>query len=214
MTSTENGVIGRWPWALLSGGIAGVAGALLHPDQDPSLNGPTAIADWIADPFWMPSHILILLAALLFAPGLLGLTRSGLLAGAARTTAWVAAAVSVLYVIESVPHLLAPIDHSAVLSDGATPFLNGHQFGSLLVYPLFGFSVAALAFLSGRRLVHPAVGVLGALGAVAFGFAPIAVGPLDIDEFGVLFSGGLLMASWFAVVGGVALSRRQSIAAA
>ena len=49
---------------------------------------------------------------------------------------------------------------------------------------------------------------------MAFGFAPIAVGPLGIDELGVLFSGGLLMASWLAVVGAVALSRRQSIAAA
>ena len=104
--------------------------------------------------------------------------------------------------IESVPHLPAPIDHSAVLSDGATPFLNGHLFGSVLVYPFFGFSVAALALLSGRRLVHPAVGVLGALGAAAFGFAPIAVGSLGIDEFGVLFSSGLLM-SWFGVVGAV-----------
>ena len=92
MISIENGVIGRWPWALLGGGMAGVAGALLHPDQDPALTGPTAIADWIGDPFWIPSHILILLAALLFVPGLLGLARSGLLAGAARTAAWSAAA--------------------------------------------------------------------------------------------------------------------------
>lgn len=64
--------------------------------------------------------------------------------------------------------------------------------------------------LSGRSLAHPIIGVLGAIGAVAWGFAPVAVGPLANDALGVLFSGGLLLAAWFMVIGGRALVQSRS----
>jgi hypothetical protein len=164
----------------------------------------------VGDSLWVPSHVGILVWAVLLVPGLLGLARSGLLSGAARTAAWVAFGVSILWLVESVPHLLAALDQDALLAGQSAPFLYGHLVGATLVYPLIGFSVAALALLSGRTLTHPVLGVLGAVGAAAFGFAPVAVGPLGIDALGFLFTGLLLFALWTAAVGVTALIRRRS----
>jgi hypothetical protein len=80
----------------------------------------------------------------------------------------------------------------------------------VIVCPLIGFSIASLAVLSGRSLVHPIIGLLGAIGAAAFGLAPVAVGPPGINALGVLFNGVLLMTAWLAVVGVTTLIRLRS----
>lgn len=85
----------------------------------------------------------------------------------AQATPLSASLASILLILESVPHLAAAFDEAAVLAGQPTPFLTGHLIGAAVVYPLFGFSVAALALLSGRSLAHPIIGVLGAIGAVA-----------------------------------------------
>lgn len=211
MNTPENSSIGWWPWALAAGGVLGFAGGLLHPDMDPALSGPPVLAAWVGDPLWIPSHSLILAAAVLLLPGLLGLAGSQVpLSRTARRAAWVAVAASILLVLESIPHLAAAFEESAVLAGQPTPFLTGHLIGAAVVYPLFGFSVAALALLSGRSLVHPIIGVLGAIGAVVWGVAPLAVGPLGIDALGVLFAGAQLWTAWFVVVGVRALALRRS----
>jgi hypothetical protein len=108
---------------------------------------------------------LFLAAAVLALPGLLRLARSrGALSTAARRAAWVAAGASALWILEGIPHLLARFDESAVLAGQPTPFLTGHLIGAVIVYPLVGFSIASLAVLSGRSLVHPIIGLVGAMG--------------------------------------------------
>lgn len=198
-----------WPWVLVGAGLSGFVGALSHPQMDPGLVGPET-ASWIGDPLWGPSHALILLAAVALPFGLVGLARSGPLSTLGRRVAWAAAGVSVLFVVESVPHLLATTEAAAVAAGEATPFLDAHLVGAVIVYPLFGLAVATLALVSARRLTHPVVAGLGALGALAFGFAPIAVGPLGLD-LGVLFSGSLLWTGWFLTAGSLALLRRRSV---
>ncbi|MGH3788297.1 MAG: hypothetical protein ACRDRG_17520 [Pseudonocardiaceae bacterium] len=211
MDTREGLSIDWWPWAFVAGGMLGCLGGLLHPDMDPTLSGPPVLAAWVGDPLWIPSHSMILASSLLFLPGLLGLVRSRVpLPRTARQPASVAAAASIVLILESIAHLAAAFDEAAVLAGQPTPFLTGHLMGAVIAYPLFGFSVAALAVLSGRSLAHPIIGVLGAIGAAAWGLAPLAVGPLGIDALGVLFSGGLLMAAWFAAVGLRALKRRRS----
>ena len=134
--------------------------AILHP------HGPVRPDRLVA------SHSLFLAAAVLALPGLLRLARSrGALSTAARRAAWVAAGASALWILEGIPHLLAPFDESAVLAGQPTPFLTGHLIGAVIVYPLVGFSIASLAVLSGRSLVHPIIGLVGAMGAAAFGLA-------------------------------------------
>ncbi len=194
----------RWPWLMLVSGTCGFAGSVLHPGGDPSLGGDAGLASWVSDPMWVPSHVLILVAVALLAPALFGLARS--LTGAARTAAWVAFGASLVWLVESVPHLLAAKDEDALLAGEPARFLESHLFGSVIAYPVASISLAALALLGGRALAHPVVNLLGVVGALAFGFAPIAVGPLGIDSFGVLFSGSMLMTAWIAAVGATKLA--------
>ena len=200
----------RWPWLLLISGILGFVGSLLHPQGDPTLTGDAALASEVGDPLWIPSHVLVLGFVALLVPGLLGLVRSGVLSGAARTAALIAFGAAIVWVVESVPHLLAATDHHALLTGQPAPFVTWHLVGATIVYPLGGFSIAALALLGWRRLAHPVLNVLGAVGAVAFGIAPIAYDVLGIEELGDLFAGSLLLTAWLAAVGATALVRQRS----
>lgn len=202
----------RWPVWLLAAGVCGLVGGLLHPDEDPTLTGDAALASWVGNAMWVPSHALILASTALLVLGMLGLSRSAVLSGAARTAARVVLGASIVWLVESVPHLLAALDEPRLLAGAPAPFLTGHLLGAVVVYPLVGLSVAALALLGGRALAHPALNVLGAVGAVAFAIAPVAVGPLGIEALGVLFGGMLLAMAWFALVGVTALVRRRESA--
>lgn len=199
----------RWPQLLLVGGVLGLVGSVLHPQGDPTLSGDAALASEVGDPLWIPSHVLVLVFVALLVPGLLGLARSGVLSGAARTAALVAFGAAIVWVVESVPHLLASADHHALLTGQPAPLVTAHLVGAVVVYPLAGFSIAALALLGGRRLAHPVLNAFGAIGAVAFGIAPIAVDVLGIEAAGDLFAGSLLLTAWVAAVGATALVRQR-----
>jgi len=199
-----------WPWALGVGGLLFLVGGLMHPAGGSTRPEPLATAEFIGAPAWIPSHTLLLVGTVGLLIGLFALARSRApLSTGARRAAWVAAIGGVLLVVEGAFHLAAFADEDAVLAGAATPFLSTHQVMSLFVYPLFTFSVAALAVLSGRTLTHPAVSVIGALGAVCFGVAPALVGLAGIEALSLLFPiGGSLMALWFTVVGITCLTRR------
>lgn len=76
-----------------------------------------------------------------------------------------------------------------------------------MAYPLFGFSVAALAWLSGRTLIHPLINILLAVVAVGFGLAPILHALTDIAVLDLLFWGAAVVALWFVAIGIIALAR-------
>ncbi|MDQ3714969.1 MAG: hypothetical protein M3381_02855, partial [Actinomycetota bacterium] len=161
---------------------------------------------------WIPSHALIVAATIGFLIGLFALARSPMpLSAAARRAAWVAAVGAVLLAVEGAFHLGAFVDEDAARAGEATPVLGTHLVLSLIIYPLFSLALAALAVLSGRTLPHPVVGIIGAIGAIAFGVAPALVGPAGIDALAVLFGiGGILMSLWFIVVGVSALVRASA----
>ena len=197
-----------WPAAFIAGGVLFLIGGPLHPSEDPGLP-EQATADMIGSTAWISSHSLLLLASIGFLIGLFALTRSRMpLSTAAQRAAVVAAIAGVLFVVEGVFHLAAFADDDAARAGAATPFLSTHMVMSLIVYPLFTFAVAALAVLSGRLLTHPAVGVIGAIGAVTFGLAPALVGLAGIESLVWMFPvGGILMALWFTVAGVTGLIR-------
>lgn len=203
---------GLWPWALTAGGVLFLIGGPLHPGTDTSLPEAQATAESIGAATWIPSHALILAGATGYLIGLFGLARSPMpLPTAARRAAWVAAIGGVLLAIESVVHLGAFLDEDAALAGDATPVLSTHMALSLVVYPVFTFAVAALAVLSRNALTHPVVGIIGAIGAIAFGVAPALVGLADIEALAVLFPiGAAVLALWFTVVGVTALIRGSS----
>lgn len=198
-----------WPWVLIAAGLLFVIGGALHPNEDSSLPDEEATAETLGAATWIPSHALLLVSAIGFLIGLFLLVRSQVpLSTAARRAAWVATAGAALYAVEGIFHLAAFADQEALLTGDATPFLSTHTTMGLVVYPLFTFAVAALAVLSRRTLTHPVIGILGAIGAVAFGVAPALVGLADIEALGWLFPvGGILMALWFTAVGVTALVR-------
>lgn len=187
-----------------------VLGGLLHPVQSPNPSSAERLAAWIGDPMWIPSHTFILVTGFLLVPGLLGLldTRSRLSTGT-RRAGKVAVVAAALWAVESLPHLCATTESAAAAAGRPTPILDTHQLMSLLVHPLLGLSVATLAVLGGRRLTHRLYTVLAVIGGISWAVAPWAVGPLDIELLDALFPFGMLMAPWFAAVGGGELIRRH-----
>jgi len=211
-TASRQSATAVWPWAFIAGGVLFLIGGALHPGEDSSLPEEEATAEFIGAGTWVPAHALIVAGTIGFMIGLFALARSSMPSSpAARRAAWVAALAAVLLVVEGAFHLAAFVDEDAARSGAATPVLSTHMVMSLIIYPLFTLALAALALLSGRTLTHPVVGVLGAIGAIAFGVAPALVGPAGIDSLAVLFGvGGILMSLWFIVVGVSALIRASS----
>lgn len=197
---------------MLASVVTFVIGGSLHPAQDPTLPEAAGLAAWIGDAQWVPSHALLLVAAILLVPGLLGLLAARpWLSTAARRAGWVAVVAAALWALEGVPHLAAASESAAAAAGQPTPILFSHMVLSLFAYPLIGLSVAALAVLGGRRLAHPAFAVAAVVGGVAWAAAPWAVGPLGIEGAGVLFPvGGNLMVLWFAAVAVGELVGRRS----
>jgi hypothetical protein len=126
--------------------------------------------------------------------------------GARRAALWVAVATG-LYAIQGIPHLMAFVDRDELLAGQATPFLYAYYGLSVIAYPLFGFSVAALAWLSGHTLTHSVVNALLAVVAVAFGVTPILDALSDIAVLGLLFWGAAVVALWFVAIGIIALAQ-------
>jgi len=200
---------GPWPWAFSLGGILFLIGGALHPNDDTSLPEAEQTAESLGAAAWIPAHALLLVGSVGFLIGLVALARSPMsLPTAARRATWVAAVGAALFVVEGVFHLGAFADRDAVLSGEATPLLSTHMAMGLVAYPLFAFAVAALAVLSGHTLTHPVVGVIGAIGAVAFGVAPTLVGAAGIEALVFLFPvGGIILGLWITVAGVMALIR-------
>ena len=201
-----------WPWAFVTGGGLAVIAGLLHPRNDLGLPEPQQTAELIGAATWIPAHALILVAELSFGIGLLTLARSRTpLSIGARRAAWAAAAAAVLFLVEGVFHLAAFVDEDHLLTGHATPVLSTFIALSVIAYPLFTFAVASLAVVSGRTLTHPAVGIVGAIGAVAFGVAPALVVLAGLESLYVLEPiGASVMALWFITAGVTALVRRAA----
>ena len=197
-----------WPWALIASAVTFVVGGTLHPDQDPTLPQAETLPAWIGHPLWVPSHALILAAAVLLVPGLVGLlaARPTLSVGA-RRAGRVAVVAAVLWAIESVPHLGAASESAAAAAGQGTPMLAAHMVLALLGYPLLGLSVATLAVLGGRALAHPLFTPPAMVGGVAWTLAPWLVGPFRVEGASVLFLGGMFLALWIAAVGAGELAR-------
>jgi hypothetical protein len=145
-----------WPWALIASAVTFVVGGTLHSDQDPILLESETLPAWIGHPLWVPSHALILAAAVLLIPGLVGLlaARPTLSVGA-RRAGRVSVVAAVLWALDRVPHLGAAAESAAAAVGQGTPMLVTHMVLALLGYSLLGLSVATLAVLGGRALAHP-----------------------------------------------------------
>jgi hypothetical protein len=88
-----------------------------------------------------------------------------------------------------------------------------HLTMAVIAYPLFGFTVAALAWrlASSWSLPLRAVTAAGIIGGIANGLAaPLTVG-LREPAFSVLFMGGIGISIWLLVMGVAGLRRTESL---
>jgi hypothetical protein len=205
---------------LIIGGALLFVGEVLHPVPASGLEEQQAVATELGDPLWIPAHALSLAGMAVLLIGMITFVRSpttgdpalrGLTKGARRAALWVTVALG-LYVIQAIPHLWAFVDRDEQLAGQATPVLFTYYGLSVVAYPLFGFSVAALAWLSGRTLTHPVVNALVAIIAVAFGLALILHALTDIAVLDLLFWGAAVVALWFVAIGIIALGLQSSAA--
>lgn len=177
-----------WRLLFVAGALLIVPGTLRHP-RDPEM------AAMLANPDWMPSHLLLLAGFVALLAGLLAYRRTG----GAGTKRWVTLGIAgtALQVVEAAFHAAAVVDLDRLHAGAGTPVLSTHLALAALFYPLFSLSMIYL-IVSGARersLGSWWIAPLGILGVVMHGAAAILVVVLGLG-LGVLFAGIALFGLW------------------
>jgi hypothetical protein len=195
----------------VAGLLLGVGGAM-HPRVDSTLEFDQGLAGMFESSAWTFSHLLTMAGFATLAASLVVLVRA-LGPGwppRLRVLGWTAAAASGFAAAESVPHLLAASDASALQRGESTPLVDIHTALQAVSTPAVGLSLAALALAGARThtLDGGRVGTaLAVIGGLAFALAGPAIAITHNSELSPLFAGSAGLAIW-AVVTGVRTSRR------
>jgi hypothetical protein len=195
----------------LISGIALIVGAgfflpsgLLHPEPGPG-TALEQIHDMVTDPRWIPSAALTLAAFACFALAFARLsTAADLLARVLRWGALTSAAVAVGQVV----YLFGGVGAEPLARDEGNWFSAVMYVTHLIVNPLWGLAVAAIALAGGlsRRLGGPVSLVAGAVGGLSWTVSMLTAPYLDIDD--ILFPvAGTLLTGWILALGGGLLRR-------
>jgi hypothetical protein len=180
---------GPWrPFFILAGALI-MAGGPQHPGGD--------MAQMLAHPDWVLSHVLVLGGFVSLLIGLV-LYRRGAEAAAVGRWARLAVVGTALQVVEMVFHTAAVVDGPRLAAGEATPVLTTHLWLAVVLYPAFALSMIALvvAGARSRALGSRWIAWLGVLGLAAHGAAaPIVVlgGP---PVFRILFPMVMFFALW------------------
>lgn len=150
----------------------------------------------LADPKWLPSHVLLTLGFVLMWAGVVlwGRTPSD----APRVRAWLRTAIVVIGVqaIDYALHTAAMVDHHRLVAGLATPALTTHLWVTVVVYPVFAVTIIGFLIAAGRDRVLGSwwIAWLGIIGAAAHGIAgPLAViWGIQAGLFGLI----VLLAFW------------------
>lgn len=196
----------------LISGIALIAGAafflpsgLLHPEPGPG-TALQQIHDMVTDPRWIPSAALTLAAFVCFTLAFARLsTTTDQLARVLRWGALTSAAVAVGQVV----YLFGGVGAEPLAGDEGNWFSAVMFVTHLLVNPLWGLAVAAIALVGGLsgRLGGRVSLVAGALGGLSWTVSMLTAPYLDIDD--ILFPlAGTLLTGWTLAIG-VMLLRRE-----
>jgi alkylhydroperoxidase/carboxymuconolactone decarboxylase family protein YurZ len=156
------------------------------------------MAEMLANPKWVPSHVLMLAGFLAFLAGLILYQRSFALPD--RTRRWVRLAViaTALQAVEMAFHTAAAVDHANLVAGRATPVLTTHLWLAVALYPVFGLAVIGLivAATRDRVLGSPWIAWIGILGALAHGAAAPLTILTEISWARLLFPFLMLLALW------------------
>lgn len=195
-----------WRILFAMAGIAIIALGSRHP-------GGT-MAEMLAHPDWVLSHVGMLVAFVCLLAGLLLYRRSVPLPD--RTRGWVRLAVfgTALQAIEMAVHTAAVVDLDELIAGQATPVLTTHLALSVVAYPVFGVTIAGWILVGARDRVLGSrwIAWLGILGALGWGAATPLVVVLDVEWAGILFPMVILLAAWLVLAAAwpSAISRRAA----
>lgn len=182
--------IGVWRILFAVAGVAIIALGSRHP-------GGT-MAEMLAHPDWIPSHVGMLVAFVSLLAGLLVYGRA--IALPDRTRRWLrfAAFGTAVQAIEMAVHTAAVVDLDELLAGRATPVLTTHLALSAVAYPVFGVTIAGWILAGARDRVLGSVWIawLGVVGALGWGAATPLVVVFDVDGAGILFPMVILLALW------------------
>jgi hypothetical protein len=182
----------RWRVVLMAGAFLMMLGGPMHP-------GGT-MAQMLADPAWVPGHVLTALglAALLASLVLLGGTRTMSTAG--RRWLRFAVAATALQTMEMALHTAAVVDHAHLVAGRPTPVLSTHLALSTVAHPLFAAAMIGLIVSVANQRVIGAwwFAPVGIIGVAAHGLAAPLVVLTGDTRFRILFPGLALFALWMA----------------
>lgn len=183
------------PWRLLF--LASAVLLLIGGPQHPR----GSMAEMLADPAWVPSHLLQLGSYIALLVGLLLFARSDDLPSQTRRWLRLAIVGTGLMVAEMVLHTAAMVDHAALVAGESTPVLTTHLWMSMLFYPAFAITTIGFLIVSTRErtLGSPWILWLGVVGLVAHGAAPPLVVGLGLTGARILFPMVMLFAFWMVL---------------
>jgi hypothetical protein len=170
-----------------------LTGGPLHP-------GGT-MADMLAHPDWLRSHILQLMGFIAMAAGLWAFAAAVPLPARSRRWCRLAIGGTILQAIEMAFHTAAIVDHHNLVTGASTPILTTHLAMAVALYPVFAFALTGFIVAAARdRVLGWWAGGLGIAGAIGQGLsAPLVVG-LNIEAARILFPMIVLVALWLLIV--------------
>lgn len=183
-----------WRVCFAIAGLTIAAGGFTHPRG-------ASMADMLADPNWVMSHVLQLAGYTALTVGVLLARRSLDLPTAVSKALLFAAVASALQAIEMAFHTASVVDLQHLVHGESTPVLTTHLALSMVFYPIFG---AAMVYLitrgaRSRSFGHWSTAWLGIIGAAAHGAAPPLVVGLEQGWARILFPMVILFALWLVL---------------
>ena len=181
---------GLWRGCFLLAAALILAGGPQHPGG--------SIAEMLAHPKWVISHVLVLGGFVALFAGLLLYGQGGALPERTRRWRRIAIVGAVLQTVEMIFHTAAYVDHGHLVAGEPTPVLTIHLVLAFILYPVFGVTMAGfiLATARERTLASPWIAWLGLAGVVAHGAAPPLVLGAGWEWARIFFPMVMLFALW------------------
>lgn len=177
-----------WRGAFIASGVLIGWGGSMHP-------GGT-MEQMLADPAWLPGHLMIFGGFVALGLGMWGLRRRS--PQAMSRTVTLALAATALQALEMFLHSIAYVDLEQLRAGASTPVLTAHLTLTPIAYPIFAIAIS-LYIVSAAR--HKVVGShwiawLGVAGVVMQGVAGFLVPLFGVGWARSLFAGVVLFALW------------------
>ncbi len=173
-----------------------------------------SMAQMLAHPKWVISHVLVLGGFLALLAGLALYGRGSVLRE--RTQRWRRIAIigTVLQAVEMVFHTASYVDQGHLVAGEPTPVLTIHLVLAFILYPVFGVALAGfiLATARERTLASPWIAWLGLIGVVAHGAAPPLVIGFGWTWARIFFPMVMLFALWLVLAAVWPLRREAPVA--